>query len=418
MSNNNNNFLVFSHEQDVDGLFAAAVLRMIHPNCEVVLTNYGFENMVAIRNKILSFSQPWSNIKIDDVNNKLNSGTIVIADIGVNEESYKPVYEALNISKKRGFSNIWIDHHPWSEEMKEKFSSVCEMVIYSQNEMQLDNYNNTEVREAAGPIKKCATELCIEHFDVTFPYAKTLGIVAHRTDFPDSAKFPLPPLTGLISYYLGRQELNSKLYSIILQNVTHGILWNIEMQDDMIEAARLIDESIAKSIESMVIREYEVRALSSPAHSDDNRLLPLPENQMKVRVEIAKADSFVSRSILLGKIMDDSEAQVDLAIAFTSDGKLSIRRKDRIPEKTLQLDCRRIAMTFREGGGHPGAAGGFLKTDVGKKGDNAAIIEIESTLQNYFEKLEEEQQQLFQNEGNDLDTDVTIPAASADKNSL
>jgi hypothetical protein len=45
-------------------------------------------------------------------------------------------------------------------------------------------------------------------------------------------------------------------------------------------------------------------------------------------------------------------------------------------------------MTFREGGGHPGAAGGFLKTDVEKKGDSAAITEIECTLQNYFEELE------------------------------
>jgi hypothetical protein len=51
----NNNFLVFSHEQDVDGLFSAAVLRMIYPQSEVILTNYGFENMVAIKNKILSF---------------------------------------------------------------------------------------------------------------------------------------------------------------------------------------------------------------------------------------------------------------------------------------------------------------------------------------------------------------------------
>ena len=58
-----NNFLVFSHEQDVDGLFSAAVLRMIYPQSEVILTNYGFENMVAIKNKILYFTnrQFWNN---------------------------------------------------------------------------------------------------------------------------------------------------------------------------------------------------------------------------------------------------------------------------------------------------------------------------------------------------------------------
>jgi uncharacterized protein len=72
----NNNFLVFSHEQDVDGLFSAAILKMTYPQAEVILTNYGFENMVAIKNKILSFTRSYG------------SGTIIIADIGVNHESY------------------------------------------------------------------------------------------------------------------------------------------------------------------------------------------------------------------------------------------------------------------------------------------------------------------------------------------
>lgn len=100
----NSNSLVFSHEQDVDGLFSAAVLKMAFPEAEIVLTNYGFEKMVAIKDKILSFirqESPAGN----------TPGTIVIADIGVNEESYLPVYEAFAASKQRGFTNIWIDHH-------------------------------------------------------------------------------------------------------------------------------------------------------------------------------------------------------------------------------------------------------------------------------------------------------------------
>jgi hypothetical protein len=50
---NNYNFLVFSHEQELDGLFSATVLRMIYPQSEVILTNYGCENMVAMKNNIL-----------------------------------------------------------------------------------------------------------------------------------------------------------------------------------------------------------------------------------------------------------------------------------------------------------------------------------------------------------------------------
>ncbi len=110
--NNNNNFLIFSHEQDVDGLFFAAVLRMVYPHSEVILTNYGFQNMLTVKNKILSFTQSH------------NLGTIIISDIGINYESYLPVYEALITSKQGGFSNIWIDHHVWPEGMEKIFPNL------------------------------------------------------------------------------------------------------------------------------------------------------------------------------------------------------------------------------------------------------------------------------------------------------
>jgi uncharacterized protein len=346
------NCLIFSHEQDVDGLFSAAVLRMMYPHSEVILTNYGFQNMLAVKNKILSFTQSY------------NLGTIVISDIGANYESYLPIYEALSTSKQRGFSNIWIDHHVWAEGMKEKFSPICEMVLCSETELRRNG------------LKKCATELCIERFALASTYAKTLGYIAHRTDFPDSAKFPLPPLSGLISYYLGKKELNYKLYSVILDNVSLGILWNTEMQDDMIEASRVIDESIMRSIMSMVIKEFNFKP-------------PGTIGQVRnVQVAIAKADSFVSRSHLLGKIIDESE--IDLAIAYTHDGKLSVRRRHDLIEKGLQIDCNKIAAAFREGGGHPGAAGGFLKTNIEQNGDSEAIIEIEHTIKEYFEKLQQD----------------------------
>jgi hypothetical protein len=350
--NNSNDFLIFSHEQDVDGLFSAAVLRMVYPQSEVILTNYGFQNMLAVKDKILSFTQ------------SRNCGTIIISDIGINYESYPPVYEALSTSKRRGFSNIWIDHHLWPEGMEEKFSPICEMVLRSETEI------------GSNGLKKCATELCIERFAPASAYAKTLGYIAHRTDFPESVRFPLPPLTGLISYYLGKKELNHKLYSVILDNVSRGILWNTEMQEDMIEASRLIDESIVRSISSMVIKEFDFKP-------------PGTIEQVKnVRVAIAKADSFVSRSLLLGKIIDESE--IDLAVAYTSDGKLSLRRRiHTLPEKGLHIDCSKVAAAFREGGGHPGAAGGFLNTSIEQNGDDAAaIIEIAITIQKYFEKLE------------------------------
>ncbi len=104
------------------------------------------------------------------------------------------MYEGRVTSKQRGFSSIWIDHHVWPEGMEEKFSQICEMVLLSETEIQ------------GNGIKKCATELCIERFAPPSAYARTLGLIAHRTDFPESVKFPLPPLTALISCYLGKKN--------------------------------------------------------------------------------------------------------------------------------------------------------------------------------------------------------------------
>ena len=56
MNNSSNNFLVFSHEQDVDGLFSAAVLKMTYPQSEVILPNHGFQNMLVVKDRILSFT--------------------------------------------------------------------------------------------------------------------------------------------------------------------------------------------------------------------------------------------------------------------------------------------------------------------------------------------------------------------------
>jgi hypothetical protein len=108
------------------------------------------------------------------------------------------------------------------------------------------------------------------------------------------------------------------------------------MQEDMIEASQLIDESVVRSIKSIVIREFD---LNRPDTIQKER---------KIRIAIAKADSFVSRSILLGKIIDESE--IDLAIAYTHEGKLSMRRRHHLPENGLQIDCSKIASSFREGG--------------------------------------------------------------------
>jgi hypothetical protein len=77
------------------------------------------------------------------------------------------------------------------------------------------------------------------------------------------------------------------------------------------------------------------------------------------------------------------ESAVDIAIAFTDDGKVSIRKKNDVPNS---FNCSEIAQEFREGGGHEGAAGGFLDASPRKSGDSAAVGEIVRALNSYFAK--------------------------------
>jgi oligoribonuclease NrnB/cAMP/cGMP phosphodiesterase (DHH superfamily) len=260
-----------------------------------------------------------------------------------------PVLRALQYAMEKGAHAIWLDHHVWPEGPRKAIQEMCELVLHSEKD----------------GIKKCASELCAEKFLPDNKLAAQLAAIAHRTDFPDSAKFPIPPLTALISYYLGFPKLRDRLESVILGNVVKGVLWDTQMQADVMDASKLIDDSIAKSVSEMSTKEFV---------SDH-----FPGG---IRVAIAKSESFVNRSILLGRIMDESPIHV--AIGFTADGKVSIRKKDDAPS---DIDCSKIALEFREGGGHVGAAGGFLHAAPEKDGDAAAIAEIVNALESYLSKL-------------------------------
>ena len=157
------NVLVFSHEQDVDGIFAAAILRIAFPQSEVMLTNYGLEKMKVVAETIRSSVQQ-------------GSGTVIIADVGVNEESYSPVFDALRYAKEKGWSNIWIDHHVWPVRPKDELDKVCELILHVEKD----------------GVKKCASELCHERFVPENKLAAQLAAIAHRTDFPDSPSFRFP----------------------------------------------------------------------------------------------------------------------------------------------------------------------------------------------------------------------------------
>ncbi len=52
-----------------------------------------------------------------------------------------------------------------------------------------------------------------------------------------------------------------------------------------------------------------------------------------------------------GKIIDDN--RIDVAVAYTPDGKLSLRQRNMRTEQDIQIDCSAIASAFKEGRRNP-----------------------------------------------------------------
>jgi oligoribonuclease NrnB/cAMP/cGMP phosphodiesterase (DHH superfamily) len=114
----NKRILSLTHEQDVDGLFSAAILKNTFPDTLVFLTNYGHKNM-----------QRAATIIKSNVARSSKKGTIIISDLGIDGAQHIDLMKDAAIEARNyGWDFVWIDHHVWSEEIKKKvgsFSLAC-----------------------------------------------------------------------------------------------------------------------------------------------------------------------------------------------------------------------------------------------------------------------------------------------------
>ena len=73
--------IIFSHESDLDGLYSTAIGLMRYPQAMTVFLGYGAENFNKLGNFIYSATRYSSSSE---------SGQIVIADLGLNDELIEP----------------------------------------------------------------------------------------------------------------------------------------------------------------------------------------------------------------------------------------------------------------------------------------------------------------------------------------
>jgi uncharacterized protein len=301
---NTKRILSLTHEQDVDGLFSSAILKNAFPDTLVFLTNYGHKNM-----------QRAATIIKFNVSRSRKNGTIVITDLGVDDtEDIKPIEDAAVDARNYGWDFVWLDHHVWSEEIKNRAQSFASLIL-SKDEM------------------KCTAELVYETFAKNRRTCEKIARFAHIVDFRLSEVHKLPPLPELISYYRSLTNPYPKLQSIV-NKASKGIFWDDDLQEDFEHLYLPIRESaISSAIKSLTICDI---------HNH--------------KVAITESPRIISKSILSEKIFLE-KPEVSLVILFAPDGKVSIRRK---PGSDIKCDVigRRL-----DGGGHSYAAAGIIKNN-------------------------------------------------------
>src|SRR5215203_366358 len=282
--------IIFSHESDLDGLYSAAIGLMRYPQAMTVFLGYGAENFNKLGNFIYSATRYSSS----------ESGQIVIADLGLNDELIETCRKTM-----------WVDHHPWSQQAIEAVKPFVEIVL--------------DVSE-----RKCAADLMYETLLPGNTLAAKLASMAHAMDFFTKDQY-LTPISELIRYYQTFPDFYYRLSDLAVKSA-RGILWDVEMQNDYNNYVHLRDEAKAQVFASMQIREAG-----------------------RFKVAYAQSSPYLQSSLFSEEVF--AKTNTDVMMLYSTKGKVSIRRNNDA------ISCRSIAANLSDGGGHDYAAGATFQTD-------------------------------------------------------
>ncbi len=317
ISKRKNRILSITHQQDLDGLFCGAILKNTFPDTLVYLTNYGYNNMLQV-----------SKIIENNISRSEKNGTIIISDLSIdNLDEVEPIENAAIKAKEHGWKFIWIDHHYWNENIKEKVKSFAILILSKEEE------------------QKCAAEIVCETFKIKRTACQRMIKFAHAADFKPNEINKFPPLPEIIKYFLTLPNAYKKLQTIV-NKASKGIFWDEDLQE-VYESnyVPLKESAMQKAMESITL------------HNINN-----------YRVAIVESPKILSKNSIAEKIFE-FQKDVNLVILFAPDGKVSIRRKP-----GLEIKCNFIAQRLH-GGGHSYAAAGIIKSKINDKVDTKIVRE-------------------------------------------
>ena len=292
--------IICTHEADIDGIYSASVALMRFPRSKVSFYNYGLDN----------FKKMFDYLKYES---KTKEGLAIISDLGINDENVSSLcVESIRYLKKRHWSVIWVDHHPWH---RKSLISIRELVKL--------------FHDSSG--KKCATELMYEKFMYKNKNAEQLKSIAHSSDFMSNVKNHDSRLSELIHFYKNSANSKQNLESLV-QKASKGILWDSDMQKNYTKFIKISDFQKKESLKTLTIKKI-----------------------LSFNVAFAFTYPYVQTSLFSHELF--SHMKVDLAMLFNRHGNVSIRRN------TEKISCSKIASYLVEGGGHEFASGGKLKSN-------------------------------------------------------
>ena len=307
--------IIFSHESDIDGLFSAAIGLIRYPQARTIFLSYGIENFVKMQDFIYSA-----------ISYNKESGIFIISDIGLNDNLIDICKGIFSNAKKNGWRIVWVDHHLWSQEAIEAVKPYVETVIDSSGE-------------------KCAADLMYETFLPGNDHAAKLASIAHTMDFFKKDQY-LTPISELIRYYHNFPNFYDKLANLAQKSAT-GIFWDIEMQNHYNKYVQLRDNAKKQVLSTMRVKQLK-----------------------DLRVVFVQSSPFIQTSLFSEEVFQLTQA--DLAMFYSSEGKVSIRRNNE------KISCSDISANLAEGGGHKFAAGAILRNDPTDV--EAVIHELETAI--------------------------------------
>jgi uncharacterized protein len=313
--------IIFSHESDVDGLFSAAIGLIRYPQARTIFLGYGIENFNKMGDFVYSAVSP----------NK-EGGIFIISDLGLNDNLIDLCENIFSNAKKNGWQTIWVDHHLWSQRAIDTLKPYVELVINSSGQ-------------------KCAADLMYETFLPGNDTAAKLSNIAHTVDFFTKDQY-LTPISELIRYYHNFSNFYDRLSDLAQKSAT-GILWDIEMQGQYNKYVRLRDDAKQQVLSTMRIKQLK-----------------------ELKVAFVQSSPLIQTSLFSEEVFQKTQA--DLAMFYSSEGKVSIRRNNE------KIACSDISANLYEGGGHKFAAGAILRSnpmDV-----DAVIHELEIAILDTLDK--------------------------------